>query len=75
MAKKPTTPEESLMEFIKTIEDTGGVVLTSKGLHEPQADREWLDLGEAYINACDVLKREPMVEEEEVEEDGESKES
>jgi len=75
MAKKPTTPEESLMEFIKTVEDTGGVKLNAKGLYEPQADPEWIDLGDAYVNACEVLKRKPMVEEEEIEEDGESEES
>ena len=75
MAKKPETTEESLMEFIKTIEDTGGVALNAKGLYEPLADRDWIDLGDAYVNACEVLKRKPMIEEEEIEEDGEGKES
>lgn len=43
--------EAALREFIKTVEATGGVNLEC----EPNADPEWLDLGHAYVAACDAL--------------------
>jgi hypothetical protein len=58
------TPEikGALEEFCRVIEATDGVVETPSGLHEPFGDRDWIDLGEAYIQACAALGRKPVVE-------------
>lgn len=72
------TPEikKALEEFCRVIENADGVVLLKNGLHEPHGDRAWLDLGEAYIQACKALGRKPVVEEEDPydEDDGEESE-
>jgi hypothetical protein len=44
-----------------TIEATGGIEYGSHGEPMPLADPEWIDMGEAYLTACNVLGREPMV--------------
>lgn len=66
MARKKSDPvREALLEFVKDVEDTGGVVrLPDSTQYEPKGDREWTDLGTTYIHACRALKRPPMVEEE-----------
>lgn len=51
-----------LEEFVGTIEASGGVVLDGAS-HVPLADREWVDMGELYIEVCSFLEREPMIEE------------
>lgn len=51
----------ALHEFVDAITVTGGVFRNGKGLHEPFADREWIDLGEAYVNACEVLGIQAVV--------------
>ena len=38
-------------ELIATIDATGGVMLDHDGLTVPVGDREWSDLGEAYLHA------------------------
>ena len=53
----------ALLEFVRDIEQTGGVVRDAKGLHAPVADADWVDLGETYNRACGALDRKPMVEE------------
>ncbi len=52
----------ALAEFCDTIEDTGGVKKDDKGYHVPVADEDWIDLGEAYMRACDALGRKPVEE-------------
>lgn len=52
----------ALWDFISTIEATGGVVEDRCGNVAPDADQDWLDLGEAYLTACQALAREPVVE-------------
>jgi len=62
-----TTREEdrlrqALAAFVSTVECTGGVVQQADGLHAPVADEDWVDIGEAYMEACDVLRRPAKVE-------------
>jgi hypothetical protein len=52
----------ALWNFASTIEATGGVVEDQYGNTAPAADRDWLDLGEAYLEVCRALGREPLVE-------------
>jgi hypothetical protein len=56
-----TTGTQALTEFVQSIEATGGVISTPKG-HVPTADEDWLDLGEAYMAACAVLGRKPVIQ-------------
>ena len=53
---------KALQALCSTIEATGGCVdpggICTLGL---KADREWLDLAEAYVLACGVLGRKPMI--------------
>jgi hypothetical protein len=49
----------ALESFIGAIEATGGVVIDHKGLACPVADPDWIDLGDAYLQACRALGREP----------------
>jgi hypothetical protein len=51
--------ENALNELVSTIEATGGVVVTGRGV-EPVGDRGWSDLGSAYLAACDALGRAPV---------------
>lgn len=51
----------SLQSFVSIIDATGGVVRFSNGLHAPEADHDWIDLGETYIVACAELGQEPLV--------------
>ena len=50
-----------LEELVQAIEATGGVVEDGKGCYEPVADRDWIDIGNVYVNACAALHREPMI--------------
>lgn len=52
---------EALHDFIKCVGNTGGVVLHNDGLPVPAVDREWIDLGEAYIKGCRALGIEPDI--------------
>ena len=49
---------DALLSFIKTIEATGG--LNAEG--NPVADEDWIDLGDAYVEACEAIGRKPMTE-------------
>jgi hypothetical protein len=51
----------AIEKFIDTIEATGGVFKDRKGYHIPIGDQEWLDLGEAYVAACEAIGREPKI--------------
>ncbi len=58
-----TTQEEKLHDvafaFVKAIENTGGVI--DDVYRTPVLGPRWDDLGEAYMAACKVLGRKPMV--------------
>lgn len=60
----------ALTKFCETIEITGGVRRTRKGHYEPVGDPSWIDLGDAYIEACGALGREPSIDACECEECG-----
>lgn len=47
--------EKALRAFIAAIEVTGGVITDDSGFFVPVADDEWIDLGEAYAQACVAL--------------------
>lgn len=50
--------EQALRAFVSTIDATGG--LNAEG--NPVADEDWIDLGDAYAEACEVLGRAPVTE-------------
>ena len=63
------TAEDAVSGFFDAIELTGGVTKEKKGWYVPLADREWIDLGEAYVDACAAFDWEPkIVREEDVDE-------
>lgn len=58
--------ESVLKQFVEAINATGGVQVQRKGLfgvthYAPVADLDWIDLGEAYIEACRVINVEPKI--------------
>jgi hypothetical protein len=57
----PITIRECLLAFVETIETTGGVRQNEAGDYLPEGDPEWADLGQAYIDACNALKRTPSL--------------
>lgn len=59
--KQDSGMRRALIEFVKTINATGGVVLFNDGNVAPAGDTEWTDLGDAYLSACAALGREPKV--------------
>lgn len=55
--------EKALVSFCETIEATGGVFMEhdgTTGTTVPVADENWVDLGLAYIDACEALDRTPQ---------------
>jgi len=56
---------EALADFVSAISVTGGVKTDRNGYRVPVCDPEWVDLGEAYVKACDALGVEPKVSDEE----------
>jgi len=59
--KKQEAMRKALMEFVQSIDNVGGVILLSNGLHVPVIDEDWIDLGEAYVEACKALGRGPRI--------------
>ena len=53
----------ALAEFCDCVTTTGGVFQTPAGLYAPMIDSDWVDLGEAYLNGCEVLAIKPLIEE------------
>ena len=51
----------ALENFIGTVEATGGVLLDEEGHYVPVADPQWMDLGDAYLLACEALQRQPTI--------------
>lgn len=65
----PVSFRRVLEQLVSTVEDTGGVYHDKKGLYQPLGDREWIDLGDIYVQACRALGREPkLATEDEVDE-------
>jgi hypothetical protein len=57
----PSAPRSALVDFVETIEMSGGAVEHQDGTFAPQADPTWTDLGDSYLRACRELGREPKV--------------
>jgi len=53
--------KDALAEFVRDVNQTGGVALNDEGLHTPVADEDWIDLGETYVKACAALGVKPKV--------------
>jgi len=53
----------ALRSFVQAIEATGGVMKNPEcdGTYVCAGDEEWVDLADAYIEACRVMKRKPMI--------------
>jgi len=51
----------ALRDFTGAIEATGGVTASpeDEGYTVPVADEDWIDLGEAYLKACEALGKKP----------------
>ena len=49
---------DALILFVRTIEAAGGIHAHSRGYFTPVGDPDWIDLGEAYVEACAVLGRQ-----------------
>jgi len=54
--------EDALMRLCNTIDATGGIVEFKDGTCAPVGDTEWIDLGDAYMAACDALDRKPVTQ-------------
>ena len=50
-----------LARLCDTVETTGGVFLVDDGFHVPVGDRDWVDLGACYLDACLLLERQPEI--------------
>lgn len=63
--EKCTTAPPGVMtareRLISTIEATGGVIAYEDGTFGPVGDPEWIDLGDAYVSACEEAGREPRI--------------
>lgn len=62
----PMTPEGALEELANTVEAAGGLVRNQDGAWTPVGDPTWVDLAYAYLSACQVLGRRPLIDEETV---------
>ena len=58
-AKSSDPKTQALLTFIDTIEVTGGIREQGDGTIAPIADGDWIDLGEAYLQACNALDHPP----------------
>ncbi len=54
-------PLVACRDFVDAIDATGGAVRFPDGFVAPDADHDWIDLGEAYLKACAALGRKPRV--------------
>ncbi|HSZ58999.1 MAG TPA: hypothetical protein VK797_25385 [Tepidisphaeraceae bacterium] len=52
---------QALCQFVQTVDATGGVFHDESGCHAPLADSDWIDLGEAYVQACAALGRDILL--------------
>jgi len=51
----------ALTAFVSCIEATGGCTRDHDGYIVPMVDEDWSDLGDAYVEACAALDREPLI--------------
>jgi hypothetical protein len=58
---KAADMRSALNRLIHTINPIGGVVKFKSGAVAPAADEEWLDMGDAYICACEALGLTPVI--------------
>lgn len=59
---KPNPKRPSALDrLISAIEVTGGLIAYENGTYAPYADPDWIDLGDAYLAACEELGREPLI--------------
>ncbi len=56
------TTRDVLREFVRVVEESGGLVVNGDGLPAPTAEDGWSDLGAVYIKACRALGRTPRYE-------------
>lgn len=54
----------ALVELVKTINFTGGLTKNDSGEYVPAVDEDWVDLGNAYLRACEALGIQPKCPEE-----------
>lgn len=59
------TPEQVLDKLIETVNVTGGLIAFPDGTHAPNADPDWIDMGDVYLNACAARGVEPQIQEDE----------
>jgi hypothetical protein len=62
-ATPPDRYRQVLGQFVQTVDATGGVFRDESGCHAPLADPDWIDLGEAYVEACAALGRDIILAE------------
>lgn len=51
----------ALLSLIDTIDSTGGIIEPAEGMWYPAADEDWVDLAEAYVEACAALDTTPKI--------------
>jgi hypothetical protein len=52
-----------LEEFVRDVNESGGVFTDADGRVCPRADPGWVDLGATYLKACTVLGLAPQYDE------------
>jgi hypothetical protein len=52
----------ALHSLIETIDTTGGVAEVDIAQYVPVADYDWIDLGDAYMQACEAVGHAPLCE-------------
>ena len=57
----PEGLEKAVMDFVETVEATGGVIHYADDSYGPICDTDWLDLGLAYVRCCRALGRKPKI--------------
>ncbi len=53
--------KNAIQALIDTVEATGGLIEFENGDLAPCADRDWLDLADAYLLAKEELGQVPMI--------------
>ena len=47
--------------LVNTINSTGGCYRYPDGTTAPKGDPDWIDLGDAYLQACAELRKKPKL--------------
>lgn len=53
----------SLTKLVGLIDSTGGVLELRDGLYAPNADPDWIDLADLYMEVCSLLGLPPRIRE------------